>query len=270
MALLKAVYEKQDEIPEAFGELYTERGGKFELTGVEGVKTQADFDRVHVGLTKERAEHKAAKEKLAKWGDLVYEDVRSQLDQIEELRLKAESSADPKKNEALIEAAVRTRTLPLERERDGLKSKLEEATKALGEATQREKIRKIHDAVRAARIKAKVLDTAEEDLLIYAERVMDVDEQGRAVTKDNVGVTPGLEADALLMELQPKRPHWWPPSEGGGSKGGQGNGGLNGANPWKTDNLTEQLRFITQHGREKAAQMAKAAGKQLFAIPGAK
>ena len=45
-------------------ELFTEHGGRFELSGVEGVKTQGDIDRIQEALRKERAEHSEARERL--------------------------------------------------------------------------------------------------------------------------------------------------------------------------------------------------------------
>ena len=41
---LKAVYSSQEEIPEAHRELFSEKGGKWEIQ-VEGMKTEADIER---------------------------------------------------------------------------------------------------------------------------------------------------------------------------------------------------------------------------------
>ena len=38
---LKAIYERAEEIPEDFSALFTERDGRYELTGVAGMKTAA-------------------------------------------------------------------------------------------------------------------------------------------------------------------------------------------------------------------------------------
>src|SRR6202043_1957206 len=65
MPKLKTIYEKQEDIPEGYAELYAEKGGKFELTGIEGVKTKADLDRLNSALVKERGDHKTVKEQLA-------------------------------------------------------------------------------------------------------------------------------------------------------------------------------------------------------------
>ena len=36
--MLKTIYDNEEDIPEGFKELYTEKNGKWELTGVQGVK----------------------------------------------------------------------------------------------------------------------------------------------------------------------------------------------------------------------------------------
>jgi hypothetical protein len=117
--------------------------------------------------------------------------------------------------------------------------------------------------VRGALKEAKTLPSAEDDVLLLAERVLEVTEDNRVVTRDGVGVPPGLDAKAWLAEIQPRKPHWWPPSIGGGGKGsGPGGGFGGGPNPWSAEgwNLTEQGKLLKQHGREKADVLAKAAG----------
>ena len=50
--MLKTIYDNEADIPEGFAALYTEKNGKWELTGVQGVKTQLDVDRVQEALRK--------------------------------------------------------------------------------------------------------------------------------------------------------------------------------------------------------------------------
>jgi len=45
---LEAIHKTLEEIPEQYRDLYSERNGQFELTGISGVKTQADVDRLSV------------------------------------------------------------------------------------------------------------------------------------------------------------------------------------------------------------------------------
>ena len=96
-----------------------------------------------------------------------------------------------------------------------------------------------------------------------AERMFEITEEGQVITKDGVGVTPGVAPDVWLSEMQPKRGHWWPASTGGGAKGSKGANFA--SNPWTKENwnMTEQGKILSTQGREKAEQMAKAAGTSL-------
>lgn len=257
---LKIVHDTVDEIDEAYRTLYQERDGKFHLTGVEGIKTQADIDRLQGALTKERNDHKAVKDRYAALGDLDPAEILAKLDKFPELEAAAEGKLDETKINELADSRVRTKLAPVERERDQLKAKLEQTEGRVGELENVIRSRDIKDNVMAAALKGKVIETALEDVLMLADRVFEVGEDGTVTTKDNVGVTPGLSPEAWLQEMQSKRPHWWPASEGGGAKGGQG-GGSFANNPWSSEhwNMTEQGRIVNTD-RAKAEAMAKAAG----------
>ena len=98
----KAIYDSVDDIPESvdnFRELFTEKGGRFELTGFTGIKTEADVARIQAGAEKERNDHKATKEKFSIWSDLDHAEVMAKLDRIPEL----EAAADGKLDVAMIE-----------------------------------------------------------------------------------------------------------------------------------------------------------------------
>lgn len=124
----------------------------------------------------------------------------------------------------------------------------------------------IADAVRSAVGKSKGFQSsAVEDAITLAERVLEIDDSGNVVTKDGVGVTPGVGADVWLTEIQSKRPHWWGETIGGGASGNRGGAsGYGGNNPWSHDhwNLTEQGRILTTD-RKKAEQLAKSAGTSI-------
>jgi hypothetical protein len=266
---LKAIHDTLAEIPEGYRPLYTEKNGKFELTGIDGIKTAADIERVQTALTKERNDHKATRDKLGAWGDLDPAEVTSKLDRLPELEAVAKGKLDDSKIEEIVarrvDGTLKSKLAPIERENKTLKQQLEEEraqrTKLEGERRQRS----IHDRVRSALVNGKVLPEAQEDALIIAERVFDLGDDGKVVTRDNVGVTPGLEPEAWLAELQPKKAHWWPGTTGGGGTGNRGGGGGGSSNPWSHDgwNLTEQGQYQKRHGTERAEQMAKAAGTKL-------
>ena len=261
---LKLSYDAIDDVPEVHRELYTDQGGKFVLTGVEGVKSQADIDRMNVALQKERDAHKATKSKYSHFENLDATEVLSKLDRFEELEAAAAGKLDENAINGIVETRIKSKTAPLEREKAQLAAKLAENEAVIQQYQARERQRSIHDAVRSVALKSKVTDTALEDVLMLAERVFDVDEDGNVTAKDNVGVTPGVSPEVWLQEMQSKRPHWWPASGGGGASGSQGGGGYAGANPFAaaTWNATEQGRIFRENPK-RAEQLAAAAGTKV-------
>lgn len=261
---LKAIVDSLDDVAEHFRELYTERNGKFEITGIEGMKTQGDVDRLQSALTKERNDHKSLKDKFSILGDKDPNDLLTQLDRIAELEAAAKGKLNDEEINKIVETRLSSKLAPVQRDKDSLAKKVEELTGQITQFQQRELTRTIHDSVRDAVGKSKGFQpSAVEDVLLFAERMFEVNEDGRVVTRDGVGVTPGVEASVWLTDMQQKKPHWWGPSEGGGSNGNRGgNGG--GTNPWSHDgwNMTEQGK-IYKENPDRARQLAKAAGTSL-------
>lgn len=266
---LKAIVDNINDVEEPFRSLYTERNGKFEITGIEGMRTQADVDRLSSGLEKERNDHKATKARFAPLGDRKIEDVLSALDRLPELETMAAGKMDETKINDIVEGRIKSRLAPVERERDALKGQVAERDAKLGEFSKEKTQRTIQDEVRKAITNSQgFVGTAMEDALLLAERVFEIDETtGRVVAKDGVGVTPGVDPTVWLTEIQPKRTHWWGNSQGGGA-GGNRNGASGGSNPFSADNwnMTEQSR-IYQENPARAEQMAKSAGTSVGGLP---
>ena len=275
MPELKALYDKADDIPEAvedFRALFTEKNGKFELTGIAGVQTPANVARLETSLSKERTDHKATKATLAVWGDLVHDDVQKSLDRIPELEAAAGGALDDAKIEEIVnrrvEGVIKSKLSPLERANKKLLEGNAELTTANEGFTVANTRRTIGDDVRRALVKAKVVPEAHDDALMLGERVFEVTEEGKVVTRDNVGVAPGLDAEGWLTEIQDKKPHWWPASISGGALGSRGPGtALGGKNPWSPQswNMTEQGRYLRANGMEKAKRLAEAANSHVGA-----
>lgn len=265
---IKLEYATKDELPDTFAELYTEKDGKFVLTGVEGLKTQQDIDRIHGSLVKERNDHKTLKTTYSflEGQDLAI--VQDRLSKYEELEAAAAGKIPEDKLNSLVEARLTGKLAPLERDRKALADKVTayeaETTGLKGAILTRD----INDSVRTSALAAKVVDTALEDVLLIAGNVFTKTEDGRIVTKDELaGVPGGLDAAAWLNEMKEKRPHWWPASEGAGGKGGnRENGGS--ANPWRADNwnMTEQTKIVREKGIEAATRLAQAAGSSVGSV----
>lgn len=266
---LSVIHNSLDDIPENYRDLYTEQDGKFHLTGVTGIKTQLDIDRIQSGLEKERNDHRETRDKLRPWTELGAElvDVQSKLDRFAELEVAASSQKEEldAKLEELTEARVRSRLAPVERENRTVKNQLEEALAELGTLRTEKTQRIIKDRVVASAHKANVETDALDDVTLLASIVFDVTETEEVLTKKNdYGVPVGLSPELFFAEMQPRRPRWWAESVGGNAKGSRSGGGfLN--NPWSKDNwnMTAQGRIVTEHGTDKARAMAKAAGTVL-------
>lgn len=270
---IKAIVKTLEEVPEQYRDLYTERNGQFEMTGVEGMKTEADVTRLSSALDKERKDHKAVKDKFSVFGDRTPEQIVEILDRVPELEAAAAGKIDENKINQMVETRIGSKTAPLQRQIQQLQTQVGEKDKVIEGFTQKERTRSIHDAVRESIGKAQGFQvSAMEDALLLADRVFDVNEEGKVVTKDGVGVTPGIDATVWLTEMQQKRPHWWGTSSGGGSTGNGGRGGAGGgANPWTHDNwnMTEQGR-IYKENPQRAEQMAKSAGTKVGGMRPAK
>lgn len=256
---LKLRYAKKDEIPQGFEALYSEVNGEWVLTEVEGMKTQTDVDNVLEGLRKEREDHQKTKDKLKVWDGLDPEETRTKLDRLPELEAAAAGGSDETKISTLVEARIHAKTAPLERKISTLEKENADKDAKITTFEQQNERRVIHDHIRKAATATKMLPSAVEDALLLGERIFTVNEEGKPVARDQVGVTPGIEPEVWLTEIQTSRTHWWPQSQGAGSLGGDGQGGPN--NPWsdKHWNMTQQ-GIIYKQDANKAEQMAKAAG----------
>ena len=283
MEKLKAIYDKAEDIPVGFEDLYSSRNGKFEVTGIEGIKTQADVDRISAGLRNEKTEHRATKEALAKFADLDPEVARAALEELESTKAQLgaftkEGKLDETKLEPVINAKVKAALGPLEHEKKALLKQVEDEKKARVEAeTKAVKLEgamaqnSISAAIRDAATKLKLVPTAIDDAVMQGLVVLETNEDGEIVTKDVNGTTPGITPAEWLKDMQEKRPHWWPISQGSGARGGSG-GPINRAeNPWTKEgwNLTKQGQIIKTQGMEKARAMAASVGSTIGATSGA-
>ena len=272
MDALELQYDSADDIPSGFSELYAEVDGKFSLTNINGIKTQADVSNVQEALRKEREDHKTVQASLKAWGDLKPDEVVAQLDKIEEYKIAAEGNMDDDKINSIVESRINQKTGPLDRQiatltetNTGLLSENE----ALKASIQR---RDMNEAVRSVASEMKVHSSAIPDIEMVAASYLERDEGGNFIVKsDAQGVTPGMDIKGFMKEMQKVRSHWWPESSGGGAGGGGKNyGGQN--NPFSNEgwNVTAQGKVYTEQGAEVAASMAKAAGTTVGGIKPAK
>ena len=252
-------YDNYEAIPAAVKHLYREADGKYVLIKAGEIKTGEDISRVQEGLRKEREDHKTTKRKLAQFNDLDPDEVHEKLDRIDELEAAAGGTLDEDKINQIVESRIKSKTAPLERQVKTLVEENSTLKGTVGEYETKETRRTVHDHIRKAASTVNMHTTAMDDALLLGESIFTVDESGRVVTKDNVGVTPGVDASVWLTEVKAQRPHWWPESKGTGAKGGDGPG--QGNNPFSAEhwNMTEQGKLVSSD-RAKAEAMAASAG----------
>ncbi len=260
---LEVVYDKKEDIPEGFDSLYTERDGKFHLTGINGIKTQEDIDRLQTSLQKERHDHKETRQKLRAFDGLDPTEAREKLDEYPALKEFYDNKGDVKEQvENLVTKRLQAATAPLQREVEGLKrtnTELSEENSGLKNTlTSSKRDTLIRRAARAA----KVADTAIDDILVIAGNHFEFSGDN-LITKDGAPIPPGLDPNAYFAEMQKMRPHWWPQTAGGGAGGGGPAGGYT-ENPWSREhwNMTKQGQIFRENA-DKAEKMAKAAGTKI-------
>lgn len=253
-------YPDRASIPAEVRHLYSEVDGVFKILSAGSVKSKADTDRLQESLRKEREDHKETKSKVSAFGDLDADEVLAKLDRIEELEAAAGDKIDDAKINEMVETRMKSKIAPIQRELEKANKEKSELSAKVTEYSVTEQRRTIHDSVRKAAKAEHIRDTAVEDALMMSERIFEIDESGNVVTKDGVGVTPGLDATVWLTEVKTSRPHWWPESQGAGARGGS-DGKNHGNNPFSHDgwSLTGQGNLIRENP-ERAAQMAKAVG----------
>lgn len=271
--MLELFYNSAEDIPEGYADLYTEKDGKWLLTGIKGMKTEEDTNKLSKSLREERAAHKATKDKLAKLGgdDVDIDDVVSQLDELEDLRARVEAGeggkVDDAKLEELVEARIKRQLRPIERERDQLKSRNQELEGENGELKTTINNGTIESRLRELATNEKVVGSAMDDIIFMGTHLFEVAEDGAIVAREGArGVEAGITPDVWLGDMKEKRPHWWPQSQGGGAGGGRDGAGA-GSNPWsaKAWDLDAQGAMVRQD-RAKAERLAKAAGSKIGAV----
>lgn len=192
------------------------------------------------------------------------EEIITKLDRIAELEATSGGKLDEKAIDAIVEGRIKTKLSPVERIRDTLASENQTLKQQIESFVSRDKQRAIADHVRTAATKLKMQPEAVEDAIMYAERIMDVDEDGVVTVKDKVGFTPGIDVSSWLGDMQSKRPHWWGPSSGGGAGGSRVPGAGGGDNPWShaTWNMTKQGEIFNTDPK-RAESLALSAGTKI-------
>ena len=268
--MLNFSIDSLDSVDESLHEFYKETDdGSFTLQ-VTGAPTDQSGDVVRLkgSLEKERLAHKETKAKLAGLGGITSDEVQELRDKAEDLEYQL-GKAGESNDEAIEERALKL----AERQTRKLEQKIGELQDAntahlnaisLHEAAGNQ--RKIKDAVEAALTDENVppiVDSAREDIVPFAERIMTINDEGQVVSRDGVGFEPGLSFGEVLGDIRDsgRRGHWFKGNKSGGAQSGTGSD-LGGENPWKaeTRNMTKAQKMVVEDPK-RARSMIIAAGE---------
>jgi hypothetical protein len=268
MATIKVQYDSMDEVPTEHAALYTERDGKAFLTGVEGLRTDADLNAIKAAAAKERTRSRELLARAAKLGDRDPEELLRQADEAKDLKAELEeirSAGVPSMGAAedaiakRVSAALAREVNPLKREMDKIKAERDAAQAAAESYATTIRTSTLRSELTRAAVEAKVRGEALDDVLMY-QSIFEVGDDGKPVTRDGVGVTPGLSPSVWITEMKEKRAHWWPEATGGGARG-SGGGASSGTNPFKRETFNlAQCGDIAGRDPAKAEQLARLAG----------
>jgi hypothetical protein len=268
---LQATYDKKEDIPERFVDIYKEKGDKWCIE-IEGIQTDANVQRLEFSLKKERDENAKLRED-AKLHGKTPEEVQIMAEELEAAKATIESGGDKKTEEQIakiVEARIKQQVGPLERNITKLTKERDESVLSTTNLTTEIMTGKIELAIRTAAEKAKVIPSAINDMVMRGKPQFELLEQdGKVliVTKDGLGNTAGLAPEGWIEELAPSAPHYWPANQGAGANGAGLTLGITEKNPWTKANwnMTEKGEILKKYGTEKASQLAKAAGSSLHA-----
>lgn len=263
---LKMKYASKEEIPAGYDSLYEQSGESWILVGVEGVKSEDDVERVKGALNKERTLRENAERALKKFEGLDPEKTREDLARIPELESAASGKVDEAKIEEMVNARLKRHTNPLERDLETARKELAARDGELTTLRGSIKTRDMLDQVRKTAAEMKVRPEALMDIELLAPSLLELSDDGVVVTKSVGDQTAGIDLKSFFQDQQARRPHWWPESAGGGSRP-PGGGGAIPNNPWssKNWNLTEQTRYIKEHGEQAAMRAASSVGSSVDA-----
>ena len=278
--MLHVIVDSLDGVPEGSREHYVERDGKFQLD-LTGAFSQIDRDKLLTSLQAERAEHATTQKTLRAFGEFTPESVQTLSDSHAQLGLELKAlqrEGGPTKDdiEAQVEARITARIAPVQRDLDRAAKLNDELTGQVGTLSAEASRGNIQRTVLGA-FQVKDLGTnpdARPDVELWAASVFEVDATGKVVSRDGVGVTPGLDPVAVFKDMRDQglRRHWFGATVGADAAGGSSKTGGDGDNPFtlvgegtsqKVKNFTAAAQ-LTRSDPARAKRLAKAAKAEIY------
>ncbi len=264
--MLKRTIESLEEAGD-LASYYVEVDGGYELQ-VDGPGA-SDVAKLKTALAAERSAHKETKSRFSGI-DMDATEIQALRDRADDLSFQLESApkaTDPQEMEDRAELLAARKTRELDRELQTLREQNSTYSEAIkmheGAATQRTMRDAALDAISGDK-GVKLVDSAREDLLPFVERSFEMNDLGEIVSKEGVGLEPGLTIRESLTEMQAsgRRSHWFAQSAGAGAAGNKAGTPAGGPNPFAKDtfSLTE-IGSLVKSDPSRAKALAKAAGE---------
>jgi len=208
---LKLVVEKLEDVPENFRNLYKADNGKF-VMDIEGAVPKERLDEF-------RTNNIQLQQQLDRLKDVDPAKYRELMDL--DRRFKEKQLIEAGK----VDEVVNLRVGAMKEELEG---RLNSTTTELSKANQQLSVLMIDNAVKTAALKAGVLPTALDDVVLRARGVYQMD-KGQPVPKNDKGEviygkdgTTPMATDEWIVNLKKIAPHLFQGSQGSGAGGGRG------------------------------------------------
>lgn len=261
MAKLKAVLKNLDGLDEALKALYTKEGDVYVLDAE--VDEHPATRGLKSALDKEKDDRRKARETLkamlTRLGVDSSEDADEMLEQLMALKKEADKHRDKKLiDQGKVDELIAERVAAMKKEYDknlGNLTKERDALKSVAERAM------VDNALSAAAVKARVRNSALQDVLLRGKMVFRLDGE-KVVAVDGDKPRFGKNGEALGMEewvetLREDAPHLFESSTGGGANGSSGSRAGNGIVLTR-----EQARDPRQY--RAATEQAKKEGKEVM------
>jgi len=243
---LEMIYASKDLIPEGKDDLYTEQDGQFVFTGIDGIKTQTDLDKLQGALQNERDAHKATKQEL----NQKIQEANGKVSDLEG-KVKEFEGKDQKPGEGKPGDPNDPNYLALKAELAKTNQALEtiqEEKKALADQQRRSKILETMRKEATGKIRPEAIS----DLELHASN-FDLTDSGQIVQKET-----GTSFGDWFSQTLESKPHWKPGNKPSGASGGTGQPGGSGIGD-KQKKLNEFLSkdSLTPMEQAEATQLAE-------------
>jgi len=183
MEKLKLLYNSETDIPKEYASLYEEIDGTFKLTAIDGIKTQADIDKIMDAKKHEADNRKTVEKELA--------ELKKSYEGVDTAKYKELLKAHDEAVTLKLDPKADLDKIKLVKDLDDLKTLLNTANDSISSLQTEKKQIKIEKAMRAAARELNLDPKFDDDVLLRAS-FLDISEGGDVMTSDGKTVAEFL------------------------------------------------------------------------------